>query len=83
MPHARHGGIGVFSFEVEGSKLDGTGLENEHIGQIQVAFGDIRGAGLLLPVDGVSVPLPPAVDGRPMSKLAVLCAREKCFAAFG
>lgn len=38
MPQARHGGSGVLAFDTAGSKLDGTGLENEHIGQIQVAF---------------------------------------------
>lgn len=41
MPHARHGGNGVFAFATLGSKFDGTGFENEHIGQIQVAFGSL------------------------------------------
>lgn len=43
IPHARHGGKCVAALAVAGSKLDGTGLENEQIGQIQVAlidFGD-------------------------------------------
>jgi hypothetical protein len=43
MPHARQGGKFVAALAVAGSKLDGTGLENEHMGQIQVAligFGD-------------------------------------------
>ena len=35
MPQARHGARGVLSFAVLGSKLDGTGFENEHIGHIQ------------------------------------------------
>jgi hypothetical protein len=37
MPHARQGGSGVFAFAVPGSKFEGNGFENEHIGQIQVA----------------------------------------------
>lgn len=43
MPHARQVGKFVAALAVAGSKLDGTGLENEHMGQIQVAligFGD-------------------------------------------
>ncbi len=44
MPHARHGGNGVCAFAVAGSKFVGTGFENEHIGQIQVAVV-IGGAG--------------------------------------
>jgi hypothetical protein len=43
MPHARQGGKFVAALAVAGSKLDGTGLENEHMGHIQVAligFGD-------------------------------------------
>lgn len=38
MPHARQGGTLVDEVAVDGSKLEGTGLENEHMGQIQVAF---------------------------------------------
>lgn len=38
IPHARQGGIAVDAVAVDGSKLEGTGLENEHIGQIQVAL---------------------------------------------
>jgi len=45
MPQARHGGKGVRSFAVLGSKLDGTGFENEQMGHIQVAFGSRTGAG--------------------------------------
>lgn len=44
MPHAKHGGIGVFALDSTGSKLDGTGLENEHIGHIQVALLGKSGA---------------------------------------
>lgn len=43
MPHDRQGGTGVAAVAVVGSKLEGRGLENEQIGQIQVAligFGD-------------------------------------------
>lgn len=43
MPHARQGGKFVAALAVAGSKFDGTGLEKEHMGQIQVAligFGD-------------------------------------------
>lgn len=45
IPQARHGGRGVRSFAVLGSKLDGTGFAREHIGQIQVALGSLTGAG--------------------------------------
>jgi len=46
IPQARHGGRGVFALAVDGSKLDGTGLEKEHIGQIQVALVSLAcGAG--------------------------------------
>lgn len=38
MPHARHGGKWVAAVAVAGSKFEGTGLEKEQIGQIQVAF---------------------------------------------
>ena len=38
MPHARHGGNGVCAFAVVGSKLVGSGFENEHIGHIQVTL---------------------------------------------
>ena len=45
MPHARHGGKGVLALAVAGSKFDGTGFENEHIGQIQVALASLGGGG--------------------------------------
>lgn len=47
MPHARHGGRGVCTFAVVGSKLDGTGFENVQIGHTQVAFlaGVVSGTG--------------------------------------
>lgn len=38
MPQARHGGKGVVAEAVVVSKFEGTGLENEHIGHIQVAL---------------------------------------------
>lgn len=41
MPHARQGGKCVAVVAVAGSKLDGTGLENEHIGQIHVALAGL------------------------------------------
>jgi hypothetical protein len=37
IPHAKHGGRGVWAFAVAGSKLDGTGLEKLQIEQTQVA----------------------------------------------
>ncbi len=37
IPHARQGGRGVCAFAMEGSKLDGTGLEKLHIVHTQVA----------------------------------------------
>jgi len=45
IPHARHGGSGVCAFTAEGSKLEGTGFENEHIGQTHVALSAAEGAG--------------------------------------
>ena len=36
IPQARHGGSGNASVAMVGSKLEGTGFENEHIGQTQV-----------------------------------------------
>src|SRR5215471_18595097 len=36
IPQAKHGESGVEPFAVEASKLEGIGLENEHIGHIQV-----------------------------------------------
>lgn len=38
IPHARHGGRLVAVVAVAGSKLEGTGFEKVHIGQIQVAL---------------------------------------------
>lgn len=38
IPHARQGGRGVEAVAVAGSKLEGTGLENEQMGQTHVAF---------------------------------------------
>lgn len=43
MPQARQGGRGVDAFAIAGSKLEGTGLENEHIGQTHVAFASLAG----------------------------------------
>jgi hypothetical protein len=86
MPQARHGGIAVCSFATDGSKLDGTGLENEHIGQIHVALVGTLGAAEvkerleLVP----SVPNDPPPGDLGISLLAeTLCASEKCFAALG
>jgi hypothetical protein len=48
MPHARHGGRFIAGVAVAVSKFEGTGLENVHIGQIQVAligFGEGDGCG--------------------------------------
>jgi len=38
MPQAKHGGKGVAVVAVVVSKFEGTGLENEHMGHIQVAL---------------------------------------------
>jgi hypothetical protein len=46
IPQARHGGIGVELVAVDGSKFDGTGLENEHMGHTQVAFRRFGGGGV-------------------------------------
>lgn len=45
IPQARHGANGVCTVAVVGSKLDGTGFENVHIGQIQVALFAGAGSG--------------------------------------
>lgn len=47
IPHAKHGGIGVFVLDAAGSKFEGTGFEKEQIGQIHVALlaGDGSGVG--------------------------------------
>lgn len=37
IPHARQGGTGVDAVAETGSKCEGTGLENVHIGHIHVA----------------------------------------------
>lgn len=74
MPHARQGGSGVCAFAVAGSKFDGTGLENEHIGQIHVALAAGAGAadgaterkGLPCRGGGVAVAL---ADGVSVAKL--------------
>jgi hypothetical protein len=51
MPQAKHGDKGVEAVAVAGSKLEGTGLVNEHIGQTQVALIGF-GAGCLYGVAG-------------------------------
>lgn len=38
IPHAKHGGKCFDAAGAAASKFEGTGLENEHMGQIQVAF---------------------------------------------
>lgn len=38
IPQAKQGDKSVDTFELAGSKPEGTGLENEHIGHIHVAF---------------------------------------------
>lgn len=58
IPQARHGGIGVREASA-GSKLDGTGLEKEHMGHTHVALCCGAGAGLLCR-GGVVVGLPAA-----------------------
>lgn len=45
IPQARHGGSGNDSVAIVGSKLEGTGLENEHIGQTQVPTTTGKDAG--------------------------------------
>lgn len=47
IPQARHGGSGAEELAVAGSKLEGTGFENEQIGHIHVAFDDRTGVGAL------------------------------------
>jgi len=63
IPHAKHGGSGVCSGGVAGSKLEGTGFEKEQIGHIQVAsrvgvgFAAGRWKGLSVRSDGDEVAL--------------------------
>ena len=38
IPQLKHGGKAMFAFVVFGSKLEGTGFENEHIVHTQVAL---------------------------------------------
>ena len=53
MPQARHGGTFVCIFAVAGSKFDGIGLDKEHIGQIQVAFGPNDGGAETIEREGL------------------------------
>ena len=46
IPQAKHGANGACLVAVCGSKLDGTGFEKEHIGQIQVAVLAGEGSGV-------------------------------------
>lgn len=45
IPHARHGGRGVWALAAPGSKLEGTGFEKLHIGQTHVADVGCDGSG--------------------------------------
>jgi hypothetical protein len=47
IPQAKHDGRGVEAVAVVGSKFDGTGLENEHIGHTHVAFNVLVGREIL------------------------------------
>lgn len=55
MPHARQGGSGVEAVAVVGSKFEGTGFENEQMGQTHVAF-------TFWCVDGTLVEVPCTAD---------------------
>ena len=74
IPQARHGGIGVREASA-GSKLEGTGLENEHIGHTQVALAGGAGAGLPCR-GGVLEEEPSGVGGSDTP-------RESCFKGLG
>jgi hypothetical protein len=69
MPQARHGGNGVCALAVEGSKLDGTGLEKLQMVQTHVAVlawgGSTGGAliGLSVRVTDEELPFPDASPG--------------------
>jgi hypothetical protein len=54
IPHAKHGGRGVRALAAAGSKLEGTGFENEHIGQTHVALEGRVGAGALGPSEVIA-----------------------------
>jgi hypothetical protein len=55
IPHARQGGSGVKAVAVAGSKLEGTGFENEQMGQTHVAL-------MLCCVGGTLVEVPCIAD---------------------
>jgi hypothetical protein len=74
IPQARHGGIGVRDASA-GSKFDGTGFENEHIGHTHVALCCGAGAGLPC-LGGVEVVGLPGAAGTGVP-------REICFKGFG
>ena len=46
IPQAKHGANGLWTLAVAGSKFEGTGLENEHIGHIHVAELAGEGSGV-------------------------------------
>lgn len=54
IPHAKQGGKGVRALAKAGSKLEGTGFENEHIGQTQVALEGRVGRGAVCPSETVA-----------------------------
>jgi hypothetical protein len=73
---------------VLGSKLDGTGFENEQIGHIQVAFGSLTGAGegaaarpgVAYRLGGVD---PKELLGVEYPGFGLLMAKVLCFGALG
>ena len=80
IPHAKQGANGVCSFDVCGSKFEGTGFENEQIGHIQVpvlagAGSDVgRWNGLSLRVNGDAVAL---LDGAVRLDIARFCTDDR------
>lgn len=80
MPHARHGGKGVWALAVVGSKFEGTGFEKLQIVQTHVAIEATGGGG-----NGLPEPLgefAPFLDGEAAFDTARLC-KEVRFRGFG
>lgn len=78
IPQFKQGGNSILEFAVPGSKLDGTGLENEQILQTHVALLCL---GVVYPGPGVENGLAPRCIGDPLELLEgdcpVICAEEK------
>lgn len=87
MPQARHGAMGVSALALLGSKLEGTGLENEQIGHTHVAGPRVgTGEGAFARADGEAVRLRAGesinVSGLEGLNVLRIC-KDACFVGFG